>query len=377
MRKVAILQRYIPQYRREFFNRLRDTLIQKEIDLQLIYGQPNERELKLKDAIDLDWAIHVPSKIFKLGRSELYWQPVFHYLKGVDLVIVEQASKLLINYLLLLQSWFGTRKIAFWGHGKNFQSITANRFGEWIKRLVSTRVHWWFAYNDLSVKVVQEMGYPAERITSVQNAVDTLNLHSEFLNLPDDVRKKIQVDLGLQSSQVCLFIGGMNPGKQISFLLESLHYIREQINDFEMIFVGSGVDALLVSDAAKHHPWIHYVEPKFASDKIPYFSLSKYVLMPYSAGLVLLDSFALETPLITINSPLHGPEIGYLENGINGIMVAPPCDPKVFAEKVIDCLKDDHLHERLVENCQKSYQKYSIEGMVENFSSGIEKALSI
>jgi exopolysaccharide biosynthesis WecB/TagA/CpsF family protein len=41
------------------------------------------------------------------------------------------------------------------------------------KQIWLTKVDWWFAYNDLSAGIVRSLGYPEERITSVQNAIDT------------------------------------------------------------------------------------------------------------------------------------------------------------------------------------------------------------
>lgn len=159
MKKIAIVSKTVPHYRAPFFNGLREKLISKNIDLILIYGQPSHRDSQKSDVVDLDWAIKVPNKIIEIGNLELYWQPVLKHLKDVDLVIVEQASKLLLNYILVMQNVIGIRKVAFWGHGRNFQKSSSNRIGEWIKKQISTHVHWWFAYNDLSAEIVLTMSY--------------------------------------------------------------------------------------------------------------------------------------------------------------------------------------------------------------------------
>jgi glycosyltransferase involved in cell wall biosynthesis len=95
--------------------------------------------------------------------------------------------------------------------------------------------------------------------------------------------------------------------------------------------------------------------------------------MPRAVGLVILDSFALQTPLITTNYPFHGPEIEYLENGINGLIVED--DPEVYAESVARLLTDPGKLDDLTEGCAESAKMYTLESMVDKFAAGVLKAL--
>jgi glycosyltransferase involved in cell wall biosynthesis len=373
---VVIIYKNLPQWRRDFFNGLREALAVQGIELRLLYGQPGRRDALKNDTIELDWATKVPSKIWEFGRFELYWQPVLPFLKDADLVIVEQASKLLVNYVLLLQNALSVRKLAFWGHGKNMQATSANRLAEWVKRLVSTRVHWWFAYNEMSTRIVREMGFPAERITSVQNAIDTQSLTRARQALSEAEIAKVRAELGLRGNNIGIYAGGLYPEKRIPFLLEALHLVRAQIPDFEMIFIGSGVDAHLVEQAASQHPWIHYVGPKFDNEKVPYYAVSKLFLMPGLIGLGILDSFTMGTPLVTTDIRLHSPEIEYLENGINGICVTDAFNASAYANAIINLLCNKEQLEILVQGCKVSMHKYTVENMIENFKGGILQSLN-
>ena len=324
----------------------------------------------------MDWARKVESKIFYLGDKEIYWQPVLKFIRGSDLVIVEQASKLLINYILILQNSFRIRNLAFWGHGKNFQQQTSNRFGEWIKKLVSTHVHWWFAYNQISADVVRSMGFPKEHITLVQNAIDTRKLTQRLSNISQSEILALRRELNIQSRNVAIYTGGIYFEKRIPFLLKAIEYVRAQIKDFEMIFIGGGTESYLVEEAAKQAPWIHYVGPVFGSEKVPYYAISKVFLMPGLVGLGILDTFALETPLVTTNVPIHSPEIEYLIDGENGIMVESKNDPKLYARAVVDLFLDNDLRNKLIEGCKFARQKYTIEAMVDRFCEGVILALN-
>jgi L-malate glycosyltransferase len=376
MVKIAIVYRVIPHYRRRFYELLKERLAGNGIELELIYGQPSRRDAMKRDTVDIRWATKISNRVFEIGGRELYWQPVLNYLKDVNLVIVEQATKLLVNYVLLLYQSFGICKLAFWGHGKNLQEISANLLAEKIKRMVSTRVHWWFAYNELSASIVRDLGFPSERITSVQNAIDTRNLINALSKLSAGDVGRVRRELGIEGTNVGIYAGGMYFEKRLPFLFEALRLVRRKISDFEMIFIGSGVDAEIVRKAADEYHWIHYVGPKFEEEKVPYFAASKLFLMPGLVGLGILDAFALETPLITTRLPIHSPEIDYLQNGYNGVMVDEPEDPAAYAQKVSYFLQNETARQKLVDGCRIARDVYTLESMVDKFYDGILNAIA-
>lgn len=374
-RKVAIVYKSLPQYRRRFYELLKERLAERDIDFILVYGQPGHSEASKKDSIELEWAHKIENRIFRLGSREVYWQPCMSLLKGTDLVIVEQASKLLVNYWLMLQNQLGIRKVAFWGHGRNFQSHNASRAGEWVKAWLSRRVHWWFAYNQLSAKVVQELGFPEERITSVQNAIDTHQLVHASASWNQEELETVKQSLGIESENVCLYTGGMYPEKRIPFLVEACKRIRELVPDFQMIFIGAGVNDNLIKGAASSHPWIKYIGPKFETEKVPYFKLSKLFLMPGLVGLAVLDTFALGVPLVTTRLDYHSPEIAYLINQENGVMLDDPEDLEGYAQTVAQLLTDDEKLRVLQEGCRKARLTYTVEEMADRFAQGICQAI--
>ena len=106
-----------------------------------------------------------------------------------------------------------------------------------------------------------------------------------------------------------------------------------------------------------------------------YFLISKFFLMPYMVGLALLDTFALETPMITIDAPCHGPEIDYVVDGVNGAIVRKTDDPSLYAAQVSYLLKNDEVREKLVAGCRASREKYTIEEMVKRFAQGVVRAI--
>lgn len=375
MRRVAIVQRYVAQYQVPFFERLRPLLQQSGVDLALLYGDPYGRDASRGDGGSVTWGTSIRNRRISLARRDLYWQPCLGVALQADLVIVEQASKLLINYVLLAGQMAGATRLAFWGHGRTPTATAPSRIGEAAKAAMSRRVHWWFAYNDLSARYVRELGFPAERITSVQNAIDTRTLAVAGAAVTESELARLRSKLGLKGNSVCLYVGAMYREKRLPFLVAACELIKAQVPDFEMLFVGSGPDRHVVKEAASRNDWMRCLDPLFDDDKVPYFRLAKLVLMPGRVGLGILDSFALEAPTVTTAIPYHAPEIDYLDDGVNGVIVKDPDSPAAYADCVAALLADAEALAHLRAGCRRAAPVYSIENMASLFADGVIAAL--
>ena len=96
----------------------------------------------------LPFGVNRPNRVIRLGRRSLVWQPCSREARDADLVVVDQASRLLLNYWLLHQQHRGRTRVALWGHGENLNRPNASRIGEEIKRRMARMPHWWFAYTE-------------------------------------------------------------------------------------------------------------------------------------------------------------------------------------------------------------------------------------
>jgi hypothetical protein len=98
--------------------------------------------------------------------------------------------------------------------------------------------------------------------------------------------------------------------------------------------------------------------------------------MPGAVGLAILDSFAMQIPIITTDMPFHGPEIEYLKNEYNGVMVAPADDVDRYVYIVVGLLRDQVRLKKLMEQCAHSAAVLTIENMANCFFDGIVRALA-
>jgi len=373
MKKVLILYKFMPQYRIEFFNQLKEKLLEKHnIELQLIYGKLNNQDSTKNDERDLSWAEFRENKIIKIGRTELLWQPCLDKIDNIDLIIVEQANKLLINYLLIILRKFKNFKLSFWGHGANLQD-NHNSLKNKFKYLTLNKVDYWFAYTNNVKKFLLSKNVNESDISVLNNSIDTKSLRKSYLNIDNSYIENLKKDLNISSDNIAIYCGGIYKEKRITFLIDSVEKVRENISDFHLLVLGAGPDDYLIKDASKKNEWIHYVGPKFGQEKVAYFKMSSIFLMPGLVGLAVIDSFVTETPMITTEFPYHSPEIEYLENDINGFITKNNFD--AYSNKLIELFKNPNQIEKLKNGCRISSDYYSTENMVDNFIEGIIKCL--
>lgn len=371
--RVTIIQRVLPHYRLAFFRRLHARLSDRNIDLNLVYGQELPGTVPRTVALDETWARRIENRYIQLAGRELVWQPCLKLVRDSKLVVIEQSSRLLVNYPLFALRNRRRQKVAFWGHGRNMQSEKVRSLSERLKQLMLGRADWWFAYTAMSGDIVAASDYPRSRITDVQNAIDTSELKAHLRDCSEHDVLATKHEHSIVGDIVALYCGGLNDFKKLPFLMDACVKIKKVVPGFQVVFVGDGPRRALVVETAARHDWMHYVGAKFGRELAPYYRMSTVLLMPGAVGLAIIDSFVAEVPLFTTDLPIHGPEIAYLDNGLNGMMTTSTAE--AFAATVAKYLKDTDAQRRLKEGCARSAEQYTLENMVENFAAGIEKCL--
>jgi L-malate glycosyltransferase len=371
MKKVLILYKSIPQYRIEFFNQLREKLISQNIELELIYGDTYFENRN--DEVACEWAKFKRNKIIRLGPFKFIWQPCLKEVNTADLVIVEQANKLLINYILVLRKRLQKNKFSFWGHGLNLQS-GRNSISNLFKKLYVNEANWWFAYTKSVKDFLINNNYSSNNITVIQNSFDTKKLKAEFDSITNEevLDLKSQCDIQIEE-KVLIYCGALYKEKRLDFLVKVCDILNEKGFKFKLLIIGNGKDIEFIKQASLTRSYLKYVGPKFGRFKAAYFKLADIFLLPGAVGLAVLDSFVFQTPIVTTNYNFHGPEIDYILNGFNGIITENSISEYTIA--VEELLNDSEKLLSLKNNCSGMIELYNIDIMVENFVYGVKQAL--
>ena len=351
--RVVFLQKFVPHYRLPFFNRVRDTLNDSGIEFVLIYCEPDPYEGSKVQMEYPEWGIQASTRHFSLLNRYLYWAGVRKYLKRGDIVIAEHAAKLLDNYFIFAARQLGWLKMGYFGHGENFQATTEMKISAFVKKLMLKRVDHWFAYTDVSKTSLIRQQVDNGIITVVNNTLAP----SQNSDLGKTAPKPYS----------CVYIGGLYSLKLLPLLIESSAKVADVFPEFELNIIGDGPDKQMLIDAAKSHPWLKVLGSLYGIDRDTVLARCNTILMPGLVGLIAIDSFQFQRPIITSDAGEHSPEIAYLENEKNCLINEGEVTADSYAEVVIRYLSDEKLQHTLREGCSTSANLYSIDEMANNF----------
>jgi glycosyltransferase involved in cell wall biosynthesis len=375
MSKVVIFQHRLLHYRLGLFDLLRERCLAQGIELHLVHGQATRRELVKNDVGSLPWADVVKNRVWEVSERDVLWQPFPAHLRDADLVVIMQESRLLANYPVLLSRLWSKRKVAYWGHGVNLQSDAPTGLREQWKRLLLTKVDWWFAYTQMTVDRVVGSGYPINQITCLNNAIDTGAFKQALAAVAETDLTSTREALGIRpDAPVGIFCGSLYPDKMLDFLIAAVDGIHNESADFHCIVLGDGPSMPTMREAAESRPWLHVLGVTKGDKKALYFRMADFMLNPGLVGLHIVDAFCAGLIMVTTAGARHSPEIAYLRHGVNGIMT--DTNTEEYSQNVLMLIKDHEKLNQLKTQALADADVYTLDNMVEQFVQGISQCLA-
>lgn len=360
VKRVVFVQKFVPHYRLPLFEKLRTKFAEHGIEFVLIYGRPDAYEgSKIKMEYP-DWGQKVSSWIIPLpGKFTryLYWQWAPFKVRRGDVVIVEHASKLLDNYPIFLMQQVGWVSMCYFGHGKNFQGHREIGLARKIKQLMVRKISIWFAYTEISRQILIDQNVPDEKIVVVNNTL-TESRQLDESEVERDPKKFV-------------YIGGLYKEKRLDVIFDSVALLHAQDPEIKLVIAGTGPMQDEVKAFADANDWCDYRGPVFGIERDKLLLGCTAILNPGLVGLIAIDSFQYAIPIIAVTLPNHSPEIAYLENEQNALILSERGDANLFAEALRRYLSSKELSEKLRQGCRDSASQYTLDDTAQRFVNGV------
>lgn len=366
-RRVVVIHPFVQAYRQSLYRSLADRLADEGSELVVVWNQPSPRLAARGDAIEASWTTRVPARWITLGSREV----IVRRLGGLDLgpddlVIVEQAVKNLETFPLLLGRPKARPRVAMWGHGRSYsvpQPAPVAALKQWLTR----RSDWFFAYTDAGARHVVDRGFPAGRVTVLNNTIDTASLTADLASVDDlDAFRERH---GLTPGCTALFLGGVDRAKGIHFLLKSALIAADSMPDFRLLVAGTGDDLDAVIALERAGGPVRALGRVEGLAKATALAACDVLAIPEWIGLVAVDSLVAGRPIVSTGHHSHAPEHEYLQDGVTAVFTDH--DEVAYAHGLTELLRSTVRLRRMQAACAASSADFSLAATVDAFMDGI------
>jgi glycosyltransferase involved in cell wall biosynthesis len=352
---VLVLQQQIPPYRVPFFRFLADQLDRRDLDLRVI----SSSALPASDEIGFR---HQRVPVAGSGLSALG----AIYRERPTALILPHSSRFAPMAAATRLRQRGGRKQILWGMGM------ARRYGiespddspaagEAIRRSMLSMSDHYLSYTEISTRSVFKAGYESARITTLNNAVEGIAAPEQATNAQRVPRQM-------------LFVASLVEDKEPLASVAIADRLRSLAPATTLHIVGDGPLRSRCEQAARRRDWLHCHGAQRGQRLRELALSSDMAIIPGRVGLAILEMASAGLPMATFAASLHGAEIAYLKDGVNGMFLDR--DINLAARSVAALLTDRPALERMRSEAIRTARMHTIQDMAANFSAGVAMCLA-
>ena len=363
---VILVQRIIPEYRRDFFVKLDTCLNQR---LSICAGEPQPKQAivgaQLPSSVNF---MKIRNRILFVDNFEvLVWQ------QGViretakcrkSVIILENNLRIISNFVVILINKMIHNRIILWGHLKG---KSKSRILDVIRNYLAGIADAVILYNQGDAEELVSKGIPRQKMFVAHNTIDTTKIKS--LRQANNAFKK---------NSIC-YLGRLIPDKKVDLLLEALSSLKiNHALSVNLEIIGDGPEMARLQKMSRDLGISHLIKfhgAVFSEDLISQaIRCCRASVSPGPIGLSAIHSLAYGLPVIFTPGEFNGPEAESLKSGYNALHFRAD-DPASLAQIINRLLTQPELQTELSQNAAGSVdERYSLDFMVEQFMAAIRYA---
>jgi len=314
-------------------------------------------------AIQSDSPSPVDFPFYKIHMSLVAWLQVVRAVRPDAVILFSGLRHLfLLPFVWILRTM--NIRVIYWGHGIDLSNKQAHRS---LYSFLHSSCHAIILYSEHLRQYIDKKNW-----YKVFIANNTLCLCNLPFSLSQSERLSILASHNISTAKNVIFTGRIQKRKRILDLLEAAKTIRKE--DVGVILVGPNTDNVLPEQLP---PEVTYIRALYGEELLKLMMACDVYCCPGAVGLNLVDAMACGLPFVTEDVEYHGPEIMYLKNGENGIVV-PKGRSDLLAGALMMLLNDDELRHKMAECAKDTYNREaSIEQMYQGFIKSVRYVFSL
>lgn len=319
MKRLTLLQPFVPHYREEFFDilekRLRQGDVRGEAMEQVVFTFEKTDDMK-SASFNLSGLVckHLPCRLIK-GKLLLY-NP-FSLLGGNVRVLVLMLHFAHVGtWLLLLTKWLHHRKIILWGQGISVKRyMKEEQKPDWkLKWMIALADGVWF-YMDKEKEQWQKV-FPKKPMVALHN---TLTGVGEMVKYQSSLSvEELKRKYAIAQEFVLIFCARFTTNRRADLLLETIR--RLDSAKYGFVIIGDGASK---PDFSIYNNVYDFGAVYDTIVKQELFALSDIYFQPGWVGLSIVEAMAYGKPIFTFErsqDTLQCVEYSYIHHGENGMI---------------------------------------------------------
>jgi glycosyltransferase involved in cell wall biosynthesis len=374
-------QGFVPRYRVALFEMLNSG----PDEYVVVHGDPPPGLGHFSAPPPFDFpTLRVENRTLTVAGRTAIWQPVVRRLATFDAIVLGTHLQFLSNHLAFALCKARHRAVLLWGHGdehtgdlgtgsRRVAQITGS-----LKRRASHAADGYLAYTAGGAAHVIAGGMDPSRVFVVRNSIDMheqIELHAALSGADE---QSLRRNLGLlPDSIVFTYIGRVYPEKRGESLVQAARRLADAAPDgrpVEVVFVGDGGGLRSLREQAADLAGVHFLGEIQSQRRVAeILRLTAAVVIPGAVGLAINHAFAQGVPFVTQPGRDHGPELEYLEPGVNGLMVEGGADELAIALR--DLADRPSWRDELAAGALATRASLALEVAANAFQRGVEETL--
>jgi glycosyltransferase involved in cell wall biosynthesis len=356
--RLALLQRVLPSYRKDFFEALADRC---KNGLHLLAGQPRSNEaihpIGSLEGIELTMTRNLH---FSQGKSYFCYQNgVMRWLSGSDpdALIAEANPRYLSTPPAVRWMHAHAHPVIGWGLGAPGGGLRSGLRARFINQFDAI-----ITYSQIGAEQYAQLGFPRKCIFVAPNA--TARRPSQ---------KPPQRQLKLKGKATVLFVGRLQERKKIDSLILACEQLPQRLQP-RLVIIGDGPARTdLEKLAGKHYPASEFTGGVYGDDLASWFGSADLFVLPGTGGLALQQAMAYGLPVVAGVADGTQADLVRSTNGWQLTDDTPAALAHVLAEALSDI---GHLRSLGEASYHIVRDEINVERMVEVFLAAIEQASS-